>query len=88
MPFEIYNAVWGYVNLDGISDCGFKRIHFLYNNAILGLYSLSGKTCYHQIKSRSRDIWCYNDRNALKFDRHLDSAAAEVPVKFQRRLTT
>ena len=26
---------------------------------------------------------CYNDRIALKFDRLLDRAAAEVPVKFQ-----
>ena len=32
------------------------------------------------VKSRSRAIWCYNDRIALKCDRHL--AAAEVVVKF------
>ena len=43
----------------------------------MGLYSLSGKT------SRSREIGCYNDSIALKFDRHLGSGAAEVPVKFQ-----
>ena len=35
------------------------------------------------VKSRSREIGCYNDRIALKFDRHLGSAAAEMPVKFQ-----
>ena len=35
------------------------------------------------VKSRSRGIGCYNDRIALKFDRHFDSAAAELPVKFQ-----
>ena len=34
-------------------------------------------------RSRSREIRYYNDRIALKFDRHLGSAAAEVPVKFQ-----
>ena len=31
-------------------------------------------------------IGCFNDRIALKFDRHLDSTIAEVPVKFQSNL--
>ena len=31
-------------------------------------------------KSRSREIRCYDDRIALKFDKHLGSVAAEVPV--------
>ena len=35
------------------------------------------------VKSRSREIGRYNDRIALEFDRHLGSAAAEVPVTFQ-----
>ena len=35
------------------------------------------------VNSRSREIACYDERIALKFDRHLGSAAAEVPVKFQ-----
>ena len=35
------------------------------------------------VKSRSRETGCYNDRIALEFDRHLGSATAEVPVKFQ-----
>ena len=35
------------------------------------------------VKSRSREIECYNERVALKFDRLLGSTAAEVPVKFQ-----
>ena len=35
------------------------------------------------VKSRSREIGCYNDRFALKVNRHLGSGAAEVPVKFQ-----
>ena len=35
------------------------------------------------VKSRSREIECCNDRIALKFERHLGSAAAEVPIKFQ-----
>ena len=37
----------------------------------------------HLVKSRSREIGCYNDRIALKFDRHLGSAAVEVPFKFR-----
>ena len=36
------------------------------------------------VNSRSLEIGCYNDRIALKFNRHLGSAAAKVPVKFQR----
>ena len=52
------------------------------NITYLLTYSLSGKTSYHQI-SRSREIGCYNDRIPLKFDRQLDSGAAELPVKFQ-----
>ena len=35
------------------------------------------------VKSRSREIGCYNDRIALKFDRHLGSTAADLPVNFQ-----
>ena len=35
------------------------------------------------VKSRSREIDCYHDRIVLKFDRHLGSAAADMPVKFQ-----
>ena len=35
------------------------------------------------VKFQNREIACYNDRMALKFDRHLGSAAAWVPVKFQ-----
>ena len=35
------------------------------------------------VKYRSRDIGCYDNRTALKFDRHLGSAAAKVPVKTQ-----
>ena len=35
------------------------------------------------MKSRSHGIGFYNDRIALKFDRQLGSAAAELPVKFQ-----
>ena len=34
------------------------------------------------VKSRHREIQCYNDRTPLKFDSHLGSAAAEVPVKY------
>ena len=35
------------------------------------------------VKSRSREIGCYDERIFLQFDRQLGSAAAEVPVKFQ-----
>ena len=35
------------------------------------------------VMSRSREIGCNDDRIALKLDRHLGGAVAEVPVKFQ-----
>ena len=35
------------------------------------------------VKTRSRAIGSYNHRIAMKFDRRLDSAAAETPVEFQ-----
>ena len=35
------------------------------------------------MKPRSQEIGCYIAGIALKFDRHLGSAAAEVPVDFQ-----
>ena len=35
------------------------------------------------VKSRWRDIECWNIRVALKFDRHVGSGAGDVPVKFQ-----
>ena len=35
------------------------------------------------VKSRSREIDCYDDHIVLKFDRHIGSAAADMPVKFQ-----
>ena len=34
-------------------------------------------------KPQSHEIGCYKDRIALKFGRHLDNGAADVPVKFQ-----
>ena len=34
------------------------------------------------VKSRSCEMGCYEARITLKFDRHLGSAAAELPVKF------
>ena len=34
------------------------------------------------MKSRCREIGCDNELIVLEFDRHLDSSAAEVPVKF------
>ena len=38
---------------------------------------------YNLVKSRSHEIGTINCRIALKFDRHIGSTAAEVPVKFQ-----
>ena len=35
------------------------------------------------VKSRSHEIGTLNSRIALKFDRHIGSTAAEVPVEFQ-----
>ena len=34
------------------------------------------------VKTRSREVGCYNDRVALKSDRHLGVNAIEMPVKF------
>ena len=50
----------------------------------MGLYSLNGPTSYRIVKSRSREIHVYTFPIGLKFDRHLVSSAAEMPVKFQR----
>ena len=51
---------------------------------IRGLYSLSGKTSYREIswslEAASLDVIMLV---SLKFDRHLDSTATEVQVKFQ-----
>ena len=51
----------------------------------LGLCSLSGKTSYYKI-SWSLEVARFGFRLliALKFDRHLGSNAAEIPVRFQR----
>ena len=58
-------------------------IDFGFIQWVLGLYSLSGETsCCHiswSLKAPKLD----NDRIALKFDRHLGTAAVELPVKFQ-----
>ena len=35
------------------------------------------------VMSQSHEIGCYKNHIALKFDRQLDSAAAEMSVKFQ-----
>ena len=50
----------------------------------VGQYSLSCKTYYRQISwiLEAARLF-YNDHIALKCDRHLGSAAAEMPVKFQ-----
>ena len=50
-----------------------------------GLYSLSGKPSYRQISWRleAARLDVIMICTVLKFDRHLGSAAAEVPVKFQ-----
>ena len=66
---------------------GMRRIIFTWNNTQHYPRPLFTKRYYvlpiNLMKSRSCEIECYNDRFALKFDRHLGSVAAEVPVKFQ-----
>ena len=47
----------------------------------------SDKTSY-LVKSRSREIDNLNHPIALKFDRHIGSNVAEVPVQFQNDRTT
>ena len=54
---------------------------FLYQIQVL--YSLCGVLMPNLVKFRSREIGCYDDRIALKFDRLLGSAAVEVPVKLR-----
>ena len=49
----------------------------------IGLFLREDVSSPNPVKSRSREIECYNDRFAMKFDRHLGSAAAVLPVKFQ-----
>ena len=50
-----------------------------FTHILQGLYSLSGDVLPPDlVKSRNREIGCYNDRIALKFDKHIGSAAAEV----------
>ena len=47
------------------------------------LFTKTGVLPQDLVKSRSREIGCYNDRIAVKFDSHLGSAAVEIPVEFQ-----
>ena len=49
--------------------------------------NLPGSRELDLMKSRSREICSLNHRIALKFDRHIHSGAAEVPVKFKRDRT-
>ena len=46
-------------------------------------YAVRGLTAKFRVKSRRREIGCYNDRVALQFDRHLGSVAVEMPAKFK-----
>ena len=48
---------------------------------VQGLHSLSDKTSCPQILDV--EIGCSNDCVTLKFNRHRDNAAVNVPVKFQ-----
>ena len=50
---------------------------------LLGLYSLSGKMSCRKISWSIEAAGLDVIMIALKFDRHLGNAAAEVPVKFQ-----
>ena len=51
----------------------------------LGLYSLSARTSYRRISwSLEAERFGFRLPIALKFDRHLGSSAAEMPVKLQR----
>ena len=54
-------------------------------NALYGVYSIWAsihlavrRRTANSMKSRSREIVCYNDSIVLTYDRHLGSAAAEV----------
>ena len=73
----LYNDTFALVSLYRSKYANMRCSNKISTFRILGLYSLSGKT------ARSREIGCYKDRIALKFNRHLGSSAAELPVKFQ-----
>ena len=74
--------------------CDFRCVHFKWSVRFV-IFDIQGDCTLPSVckrtdvspqnlaKSRSREIWCYNDFIALKFDRHLGSAVAEVAVKFQ-----
>ena len=48
------------------------------------LYSLSGRTSYLKISwSLEAARFGFILLNSLKFDRHIDRGAAEIPIKFQ-----
>ena len=62
----------------------------IYFTSYLGLYSQSGKTSYCQISSslETARFDVIMIELPLKLDRHLDSSAADVPVKFQSDMMT
>ena len=53
----------------------------------LGPVPISNKTSYckslQSVKSQNREICIYDCPIALKFDRHIGSITADMPVKFQ-----
>ena len=69
-----------------------KKAAGILNKVILLLLFFCALFCYGKrkdvlppnlMKSRSCEIWCYNDRVALKFDRHLGISASRDPVVWQ-----
>ena len=61
----------------------FRRLQELLPFRIHPLFTkLSNVLSTNLVKSRSREIGCYNDPIGLKFDRPLGSTPAGMPVKF------
>ena len=79
--FDVFFALRlnGWVNNREAGDLRRHRAH--YDDTVM---SQSGRTSYpHElVQSRSREIDCSNYCITMNFDMHVDSAAAEVPVKF------
>ena len=63
---------------------GCKLTHGVFMGTRLVLCSKGKTFCQILVESRRREIGCYGYFIVLKFVRHLDSTAVEVPVKFQR----
>ena len=77
---EFHWIHWSWTSMIGLErNLGVSQDVYMGTSRVMLQFS----TKPNLVKSRSREIGCCNGRIALKFDRHLGSSAAEVPVIFQ-----